>query len=392
MEEVLISVLHIIIDLNIGGAELMLKRLISSHHAYKCYRHSVISLRQIGKVGWQLQEMGVEVHAMDMRTMMDMPRIFWQLVKIIRKTQPNVIQTWMYHADLIGGLAARFAGNHRIIWGIRGSAIPQGRMSSTQIVVSLCSWLSRYIPEVIVCCAESARIAHVEKGYDQRKLVVIPNGYELSLFNRNPIFRLQVRDEFGISQNDLVVGIVGRFDPLKDHKNFVHAANLLASKFDNIKFLMIGRNIDRTNTVLKHWLNESGFAHKFVLAGERADISDCLSAMEIFCLSSSKEGFPNVVCEAMAMGVPCVVTSAGDAAEIVADTGIVVETRDSLALSVALQTMIGLGTEERLRLGKLARLRIERNYSIEKASSRFEDIYNRICQGISIASPGNWEK
>ena len=377
-DDAVIRVLHIIIGLNVGGAELMLKRLVESHHGNPNYRHSVISLTTVGKVGSQLREMGVEVRALGMRSPLDIPRVLWQLVRVIHADRPDIVQTWMYHADLLGGLAARLAGNCHVIWGVRCSAIPQSGVSATQLVVSICTWMSHFIPKVIVCCAESARVAHAEKGFDQSKMVVIPNGYELSQFNSNPMRRQQARSAFWFGDDDVVVGIVGRFDLLKDYKNFVLAATIVAAKVNHVKFLMVGRGVDSENNELKGWLLESGFAHKFVLAGERSDVPDCLAATDIFCLSSSKEGFPNVVCEAMAMNVPCVVTDAGDAAEIVADTGIVVAPRDSVALAGALQSMISMGMDERLRLGGLARLRIEKNYSIEIASARFAALYKRL--------------
>lgn len=377
-------VLHIIIGLNVGGAELMLKRLIKSHQGNPNYHHSVISLTLLGKVGEQLQEMGIEVRALGMRSSLDIPRVLWQLVRVIRAGRPDIVQTWMYHSDLLGGLAARLAGNRHVIWGVRGSAIPQRGLSATQLVVTLCSWLSRLLPRVIVCCAESARLVHAERGYDKSKFVVIPNGYELSHFKRNPILRQKARTAFGFSDGDVVVGIIGRFDPLKDYRNFVHAATVVASKVNHVKFLMVGRDIDLENEMLKAWLTEGGFAHKFVLVGERSDIPECLAAMDIFCLSSSKEGFPNVICEAMAMNVPCVVTDAGDAAEIVSDTGIVVPTSDASALAGALQTMISKDIFERSHLGELARLRIEKNYSIEIASSRFENLYKQVANNCNL--------
>lgn len=376
-----ICVLHIIVGLDVGGAEMMLKRLVNSFADKAGYRHIVVSLTSVGAVGVRLQFHGIEVHSLDMRSSLSVPLVLFRLVRLIRSIRPDIVQTWMYHADLLGGLAARLAGNRHVIWGIRGSAIPQSGISTTQVVVSTCSWMSYFLPKVIVCCAESARIAHIEKGYDRNRMVVIPNGYELAYFDRNIVRRVEMRNTFGFNDNDVIVGIVGRYDTLKDHKNFVLAATRVASKVNHVRFLMVGRGVDSTNEALVGLLEESGVADRFVLVGERDDVPDCLDAMDIFCLSSFKEGFPNVVCEAMAMSLPCVVTDAGDAAEIVADTGIVVEPRNSVALAGALQTMICFDAEERLRLGRQARLRIEKYYSIEIASDRFEALYKQIIKG-----------
>ncbi len=354
----------------------MLKRLIESHQVNHNYHHSVVSITTLGKVGAQLQEMGVEVLVLGMRSTLDILRVLWQLVRLIRAERPDIVQTWMYHANLLGGLAARFAGNRNVVWGVRGTDVPE-RKYWTRVIMSICSRMSWFLPSAIVCCAESVRTAHAQRGYDPGKMLVIPNGYELTNFNRNPVQSQQLRTTLGFSDADVVVGIVGRFDPLKDYKNFVRAAAMVSAK-NPAKFLMIGMGIDSANDVLQGWLAKSGCAHKFVLAGERSDIPECLAAMDIFCLSSSKEGFPNVVCEAMAMGVPCVVTDVGDAAVIVSDTGIVVAPDDSAALAGALQVMIIKGVHDRARLGELARLRIEKHYTIEIASARFETLYKQV--------------
>ena len=377
----MLKVLHVISGLKVGGAETVLHRLIVDSRGGK-FRHAVIALNPKGAMWQRFIDDGIEVVVLDFKRSPVMS--FFRLVSLIRKRRPDIVQTWMYHADLLGGLAARLAGNKNVIWGVRGSAIPQSGISATQVVVSICSLMSRYIPKVIICCAESARVAHAEMGYDKSKMFVIPNGYEMGHFNRNPLLRLKTRNSFGFSEDDMVVGIVGRFDPLKDYKNFVHAAAMVASKDNNVKFLMVGRDIHPTNNVLKVWLDESGFGNKFVLAGERSDIPACLDAMNIFCLSSSKEGFPNVVCEAMAMNLPCVVTDSGDAAEIVADTGLAVAPCNSSALADALEKMIKKSAVERLHLGGLARLRIEKIYSIEIATKRFEKIYNNIIESIIL--------
>jgi glycosyltransferase involved in cell wall biosynthesis len=375
--------MHVITSLGTGGAEMMLKRLIQAQQNKPDYRHTVITLKNIGEAGRQLQDLGIEVQALEMRSLLEFPRAVWELKRRIRASRPDVVQTWMYHADLLGGLAARWAGNHQVIWGVRCTAIPQRGISATGMIVSFCSWLSRFVPRVIVCCAESARIFHIEKGYDRTKMVVISNGYDLATFHTRPALRQQARAAFGFGEDDIVVGVVGRFDPLKDYRTFVRCAAVLASKVERAKFLMVGRDLDRGNRALCGWIEESGLAHKFVLAGERRDIPGCLAAMDVFCLSSIAEGFPNVVCEAMAMQVPCVVTDVGDAAEIVGETGIVVAPRDPMALAAALRVMLNNGAAERSRLGELARRRIEERYSIESISTQFGAIYDDVTQKLS---------
>jgi glycosyltransferase involved in cell wall biosynthesis len=382
----LTNVMHIITDLDVGGAEMTLQRLVKGHYGKSDYRHVVISLKGIGKIGRQLQDLGIEVRALNIRSLLEFPRAIRQLVKWIRVSRPDAVQTWMYHADLLGGLAARFAGNRPVIWSVRCTAIPQRGYSATRMVVTLCSWLSRFVPAVIVCCAESARLVHIKKGYDRTKMVVISNGYDLQAFHSDSALRMRARAAFGFAEDDVVVGTVGRFDPLKDYRTFVLSAAILAPNFERVKFLMVGREIDEGNQSLRAWIAESGLADKFVLAGERDDIPGCLAAMDLFCLSSVAEGFPNVVCEAMAMKVPCVVTDVGDAAKIVADTGIVVMARSQSALAAGLEDMLLKGSAARLRLGEMARRRIEENYSIETVAAKFETIYDQLTRKLPTES------
>ena len=379
MGDQVIRVLHIIVGLDVGGAETMLKRLLTAQMAKSTIRPRVISLTGIGRVGIEMQALGIEVEALGMRrSPVDIPRVIWQLVRRIRAYAPDIVQTWMYHSDLLGGVAARLAGNRNVIWGIRGTSIPQRGISATGVVRAICALFSYFLPRAIVCCAESVRLFHLEHGYDEGKMIVIPNGYDLSLFRPDSRLARHFRAAAGLGHDEIVIGMVGRFDPLKDHRNFVFAAGAVASKVERTRFLLVGRGMDRDNTQLNGWLDESGFAHRFVLAGERYDFPECLSALDIFCLSSRSEGFPNVVCEAMAMSIPCVVTDVGDAAAIVANTGLVVAPCDAGALANALQTMLDFGPDERARLGILARRRVEENYSIEIAAARFESLYDGV--------------
>jgi|SRR5450830_191906 len=152
-----IKIIHIIVGFYICGAELMMKRLIESHHGNANYKHTVISLTGIGTVGRQLQAVGFEVHALGMQSALDIPRVIWKLVHLIRTARPDVVQSWMYHADLLGGLAARLAGNRNVIWGIRTTEVTVGGTRATVFVRQLCAWLSRTVPHTIVRAADASR-------------------------------------------------------------------------------------------------------------------------------------------------------------------------------------------------------------------------------------------
>jgi len=375
-----IQVVHVIVGLNVGGAELMLKRLIEEAQQSRCVDHQVITLTDVGIVGAQLQAVGIKVHALKMHSALSAPKALFKLVRFIRQNKPTIVQTWMYHADLLGGLAARLAGNRNVIWGVRTTNVQAGGTPATTAVMYVCAYLSRWIPRVIVCAADASRRAHEKVGYDKSRMAVISNGFDLSSLAVTLDQGASLRAELGIQSDNVVIGMLGRFNPAKDQQNFVQATGRLARAYPNARFLMVGRGLDWSNAELKRWIDETGFASRFILLGERSDVAVCLRAMDMFCLSSRTEGFPNVVGEAMAVGLPCVVTDVGDAAMLIADTGIVVPKEDSAALAAGLEKLLLLGQERRSALGAKAKQRITSDFTIERARQRFESIYNSLTE------------
>jgi glycosyltransferase involved in cell wall biosynthesis len=315
-----------------------------------------------------------------MQSALGIPRVIWKLTRLIRTARPDIVQTWMYHADLLGGLAARLAGNRNVIWGIRTTDVTAGGTRVTAFVRQLCAWLSRTVPQTIVCAADASRRAHIAVGYDAARIVVVPNGFDLTRLVATPAQRNALRLQCGFEQELVVVGYLGRFHPAKDQANFVRAAGLLARQYGNARFLMAGRELDANNAQLSQWINATGCADRFVLLGELSDVPVCLAAMDLFCLSSRTEGFPNVVGEAMAMGLPCVVTDVGDAAMLVADTGVVVPKEDSAALAIGLGQLLAITPDARQQMGQKAKARIHAEFSIDRARERFESIYQRLAR------------
>lgn len=374
------KVSHIIVGLNVGGAELMLRRLIASHQKMAEYQHEVISLTDIGKIGQDLQCQGITVHALGMRNPLDIFFTFVRLRKLLAVSRPDIVQTWMYHADFLGGLAARSLGIRRIIWGIRTTEIRAGGSRITRVIRKLCALLSSSVPSKIVCAANAARRVHEGVGYAPDKMLVIPNGFCMDALVASPEQVEIIRQQAGLTAGLRLVGSVGRFNVVKDQKNFVQAAGLLLSRHRNLRFLMVGRDLDKNNTQLIQWISETGSPESFILLGERSDVPACLAAMDIFCLHSRTEGFPNVVGEAMAMGKPCVVTDVGDAAYLVADAGLVVPKENPEALAAGIERLLSLSFGELSDLGRCAKQRIHAQFTMEHARKQFEQVYQELLK------------
>jgi len=372
----MMHVLHIISGLQVGGAEMALLKLVAGSKNGP-YSHSVVALAPEGDMRQRFLAEGVELTVIDFRRA---PLAgFYRLFSLIRRTRPGIVQTWMYHADLLGGVAARLAGNRRVIWGIRTTDLRRQGGRATALIRSICAALSRWVPDTIVCVAEASRRAHVTVGYNAARMEVVPNGFALRADMVSPDERARFRADCGFASDELVVGCVGRFSEDKDQANFVRAAGLLAQRFDKLRFLMVGRDVQANNAELASWIAATGYADRFTLLGERKDVDHCLAAMDVFCLSSRTEGFPNVVGEAMALGVPCVVTDVGDAALLVGETGLVVPADDAERLAEAMAGLVRITPEERALLGRQAIERIEEQFTLERTRQRFEAIYKRIA-------------
>lgn len=368
------SILHVITCLDVGGAELALKRLILAD-PQAASRHMVVSLRDIGQVGRELQAEGVAVQALHMNPARPNIAAFFRLVQFIIRRRPSVIQTWMYHSDFFGGLAARCAGRRELIWGIRNTGFAPEASRVTKLLMRLCARMSSWLPRVIICCAEAARVAHVEWGYHAPAMRVIPNGFVLPDLSRLAEWRQSMRAEIGAPPDSVVVGMVARFDPLKNHLGFIDSAGILARTHKNVSFMLVGRGVDSNNEQLLQWIEATGCKERFILLGERRDMERCFAAMDVFCLSSIHEAFPNVVAEAMAMSLPCVVTDAGDAARIVAESGWVAPKGDQSSLVQALEAAVACDELQRQSIGRAARERIESNFSMAATRQQFEAAY-----------------
>lgn len=356
----------------------MLYKLVSNMNAGE-FSNKVISLTHIGSIGEKIRLLGVPVDALGMKAGVPSPRFLFKLIAMIQKEKPDIVQTWMYHADLIGGIAAKVVGRTPTIWGIRQTNLdPMTNKRMTLWTAKICAKISGIVPNKIVCCSEASRTIHAAFGYNEVKMKVIPNGFDLNDFKPDHNANVSVREELGLGMDDIIIGNVARFDPLKDHANLIRAASIVCRKYSNIHFVLCGDGISWDNKELRESLLNARLEKVFHLLGQRSDIPRLTAAFDIACLSSCSEGFPNVIGEAMACEVPCVVTDVGDSASIVADTGLVVPPSDSEKLADALIKMIESGGEQRKQLGIKARQRISDCYQISSIVQQYEDLYRSV--------------
>ena len=223
-------------------------------------------------------------------------------------------------------------------------------------------------------------MAHQAAGYAADRMIVIPNGFDLSLFQPSTEARQIIRREMGLADDTPLVGAVGRYHPHKDYDNFAQAASGIARRIPDAHFLLCGKDLDWNNGELRRTIERHGLGERFHLLGRRSDIPAIQASLDVAVLSSCTEGFPNVVGEAMACAVPCVVTDVGDAAHIVGETGRVVPPRDPEALSRACVDLLQMSPDVRRQLGTRARRRIERHFSIDRITETYTNLWGGLAR------------
>ena len=386
------KITHIITGLAAAGAETTLYHLLAALDRQE-YQNEVISLTDRGPTAARIESLGVPVRALGMMRSMPNPLAIRRIAKILRRSRPHIVQTWMYHSNLLGGLAAQAAGGIPVIWGIHHSKIDsRDTKRFTVWTVRACAWFSRQLPVRIICCANSSELAHVQLGFDAQKMEVIYNGIDSELFQPNPEARLALRSRLGIPSDALLIGMAGRLHRHKDHKNFFAAARLLHREFPDVHFVLCGEGLVPENPKLSAEVADGlqGCCH---LLGLQRDMRAFYSGLDIAANSSLSEAFPLAVGEAMACGIPCVVTDVGDSPTIVGHTGRIVPAQQPSLMASAWGELIRTGAETRQILGQAARERVVTHFSLTQFAQRYQSLYrnigNRICghHKISLAKP-----
>jgi glycosyltransferase involved in cell wall biosynthesis len=373
-----IRICHLITDLETGGAERSLVNLATGLDPAR-FRNDVVSLVTAGPMAAPLKAAVIPVMTLGMRRGKPTVSGLARLIRHLRATRPTILQTWLYHADFIGTLAAPLARPARLVWNVRCTDISQEptETSIRWLVRSLAS-LSRR-PAAVVVNSQRGRLDHETLGYWPRAWADIPNGVDLGRFRVRRSERLVLRNHLGLSGDGPVVGLVARFHVMKDVDGFLKAAAAFGRSRPDARFVLCGAGFDAGNPALSSLIAELGLAGRIVCLGRRDDVEDIYSALDILTLCSTYgEGFPNVVCEAMACGVPCVVTDIGDSAAIVGDTGVVVPMRNSQALADAWASVLSRGAQA---LGDRARRRVESEFSLELMRSRYAALYEALAAG-----------
>lgn len=373
-----ISITNVITDLRTGGAEMMLLKLATSL-SDRDFDVRVISLEPADNLVEKFHALGIPVQFLDMRRDLGDLFRFVRLIFWLREHKADLVQTWMYHGDLIGGLAAKLAGKSPIVWNIRHSNFGENGNRTTLLIRQISARVSSWLPTKIITNSETARDIHVELGYQNEKMCVIPNGFDLETFRPDNAVRAAFFRKLNLENNAIIIGLIARYHPQKDHRTFIKAAGLLANKYPDAHFVLVGERVNFENIQLASWIEDTGHKDRFHLLGRREDIPQITASLDIATSSAAHgEAFPNIIGEAMACQVPCVVTDVGDSAKIIGNTGLVVPLGDPRALNDAWDQILSQSLEKRRQLGESARDRIKRYYSLPGVVKQYEQLYREL--------------
>lgn len=327
-------------QLDIGGAQRQLVELALGLHGIG-WKVTVVTFYGGGALAGRLEEAGVELVSIDKVGRWDLVGFAVRLIRLVRQKKPQILHGYLETSNVVLALLRYFFGRVRVVWGVRASNMDLTHYDRLAAIESRIGIVLSRFADLIICNSGAGKSYCEAQGYPRNRMVVIPNGVDVMRFAPDHEARVALRAEWGIGPEETLVGIVARLDPMKDHRNFVRAAAQVVALRARVRFVCIGDGPDAYLTALRDEARTLRIAEGIIWAGSRDDMGRVYNALDIAVSSSSfGEGFPNTIVEAMATGVPCVVTDVGDSAAIVGEFGWVCPPGDSAALARALLAAI----------------------------------------------------
>jgi glycosyltransferase involved in cell wall biosynthesis len=365
-------VLHLITTLKSGGAQAMLANLVTAANARRSTAHVVVEMTGGGEVGERIRRGGIPLHSLGMTRGRISTSAAGRFAQLLRRERPSLVQTWLYHADLLGLLALPVL-RVPLVWNVRCA----WHVGIRALAPRACARLSG-LPAAVIVNSRAGQRVHEELGYRPRRWCLISNGFDLDVFKPDQLARLRVRAELGLPPETRLIGLVGRWDPNKDHATFLAAAGLLARRSRDVHFVLVGEGLTAGNAALAELLKATDVPAQLHLLGNRTDVSAVTAALDIASCTSIGEGFPNVVGEAMAAAVPCVTTDVGDAAQLVGDPQLIVPTRNPAALAEAWWQLLSMDAAALRARGAAGRARIAKYYSLGGVIAQYQSLYEEL--------------
>lgn len=363
------KVIHVIPSLNSGGAETMLCKLLKNN-CNNNFEVEVVTLLSGGFYAEQIKELNIPIHELNLKNEKNPIKVFFRILKVLKGA--DIIQSWMYHSDLIAFVVGKVILRKKVIWGIRRSYLNKELMKrGTYFTAKLCALFSKYV-DGIISCTIVGKGNHEEFGYSNTNFIVIPNGFDIGEYSDKHLLPQKTQKRFKLLN-------VARWEPLKDHETLLSTARILIAKGIQFELQLVGTGIEQSNKKLVNMIEEFNLNKEVQLLGVRKDIPELMRTSDIYVSSSISEGFPNVIGEAMASELYCVATDAGDTKYILDEFGIIVPIKDPEKLAEAILHVINMDDDDLMNMKFHARKRIEEEFSIQRIVKQYEEMYQKIA-------------
>ena len=364
------KIIYIINSLELGGAENILFNIVNMSNKKDIV---IISLTSKGFYGSALIKKGYKVYELKMKKDFLFLFNFTKLIALLINQNPKIVHTWMYHSNLIGGIAAKLLGINEIYWSIHHDFEYANIIKFLEM--KLLSFLSYFIPKKIIYCSTSSQFNHNLNGYKEDISCIIKNGISVSKFQSDKKLREIIRRQLKINQNCLLLGNVSRYHPIKDHDTLLKALLYLKKLKVNFKCILIGNGLTNTNIDLIKKITRFKLKKEIILFGKSDKVHILFNAFDLNILSSKSESSHLTLIESMACGIPCLSTKVGDALDIIGDTGWIVDTENPKAMADCIHK---ISNKKYLLKRKSLKAvnRVKKYYTLEKMYSNYQRLYN----------------
>jgi glycosyltransferase involved in cell wall biosynthesis len=316
----------------------------------------------------------VRLIPLEKRSRWDLLSFYRTLLHVVQREQPDVLHGWMSDPNLVAVMVRLLYPRVRIFWCIRSANL---EMIYDRVASTIC-WFERRLSRFADCIVVNSRagVNHAaSRGFPLEKMFHIPNGINVSNFYFDPSEGQRVRAEWGFTASERLIGLVGRLDAIKDHAGFLRAAARLAQQLPEVRFVCIGDGPAEYRAKLEALSRELGLEQKVMWVPARPDVRAVYNALDVVCLCSLSEGFPNVISEAMACSRHCVATDVGDCSFLVGNAGVVVPPNDPEALAEGLRQALSSGRNPNER----GRQRILEHFTVTHLADRTEKLLLAFC-------------
>ena len=377
-ERASVVVLHIIGDLNVGGAERNMLKIIPKLNN-NSFQHRILTLFADGDLAEEFRKKGVLVETVNIpRNLISLntPFAISKLIKAIKRINPAIIQTWLYHSNNLINILSPFLPSVQIINSIRHDN-PNAGSVKTKISAKAGAYISKLTPSLTVFCSEGSKEKHKNVGYKYSNTFVIPNGFIIKEIDKEKA-QNDLKQRLNIPENKKIAITAARFCKEKDYPTLLKAIKLTLEKNNKIAFVLCGKDVDNSNKELMHLVKELRIDNNLYLLGHQSNIEKLMSGADFLISSSNSESFPNVIAEAMSLGVPCIAANTGETANIIGDIGLIIEPSNPENLSKAILKFLDYDKSDLALLGAKAKERIKNNYSLEHSISAYKELYEAI--------------